>query len=531
MNRKPSKTLDLYKIVLAFWIALFVVIHPCWATTSAVGTRERVASIASNNPRRPWRKHRIRISDNALVNRTSSTAHTSFIQIIETEYFDETTGTWCAFGSNRTENDNDENGRADAFSNDENSANTPQWTDAISGDTVRAPAEYELPPHQEWVGEWNICLTSQSSAHGWEYSRRRRRRQASPLLRYTCRRRVWLRPVVTTASPRTRKPRFYAPVLQAIRDDWSFKGFGITLTKSAVFRNAFGVAFRLPLTLNFGTWERHPVLPNLSSSVAVFLPQLCLCLFLNLSVRIEYLQRALYYLAHIIPSLCTAVLLLLLRGLALAVSALLYPFTRNPLLLSTSTFGNTEYRNKNSLVLSTLLASQQNSLRRRRRQSDERIDVTCAWRWSVERGYEFRVFFSHWYVVDLATLIQTNMPRVPPHLSTTASIVKLLDWIPKHAAAVGWCFTGPVHQDNSDLLVTASALLSLSGFYLTEPSPSASKSLSRPLGTRKANHHHASSKQQIVTEKEDRSVPRLKDMEKDNASDGSIRTKPKVISL
>jgi hypothetical protein len=521
LNDKLSMTSVFNKVLCAMWILLYGDCKSICviAATASVGTMDRTASVttASSKLKIPWQKHRIRIPDtDGLANRTSNTTSvtsTSLIQIIESEYFDEKRGRWCANSNiSETEDENILSEDVDTLFNDDSSSTPPQWTDAITGAIVPAPSEYELDANQDWVGEWNIAVTSKSSPHGWEYSRvhRRRRRHVSPLLRYTHRRRMWLRQVATTtklqkSKRKSRKrPRFYSLVLKSIRDDWSFKGFGITLTKSAVFRKAFGVSFRLPLTLNFDTWERHPVLPHLSSSIAIFLPQLCLCLFLNLSIRIEYLQRALYYMAHVIPTLCTALLLLLLRGLALAVSALLYPLTRKPLLLATSNYGNGKYWNRNNLVLSTLLASQQNAQRRRRLQSDERIDLTCAWRWSVERGYEFRVFFSHWYCVDLAALLQTTVPCLPAQLSTTASVIKIMDWLPQHTAAVGWSFTGPVHQDNKELMFTGSALLSLSGFYLTKESsaqPTSSLS-SGTSGVNKPTHSRVLLKQQLITNEE-----------------------------
>jgi hypothetical protein len=525
-KEKRSMGFVFHKVLCVMWICMsshgdsssFVA-----AVTASVGTMDRTASMtsASSKPKHPWQRHRIRIPDSTdgLVNRTSnatSVTSTSLIQIIESEYFDENTGRWCANKSNISDAD-EENmlpEEMSTLSKDDSTSAPAQWTDAVTGALVAAPSDYALDANQEWLGEWNIAVTSKSSPHGWEYTRvpRRRRRPASPLLRYTHRRRRWLRPVVTT-TPRSqrnrrKRPRFYTRALQTIRDDWSFKGFGLTVTKSAVFRNALGVAFRLPLTLNFATWERHPVLPNLSSSVAIFLPQLCLCLFLNLSIRMEYVQRALYFLAHIIPTLCTALFLLLLRGLALAVSALLYPLTRKPLLFATSSsHGNSKYWTKNNLVLSTLLASQPNALRRRRLQSDERIDLTCAWRWSVERGYEFRVFFSHWYCVDLAALLQSAVTNLPAQLSTTASVIKIMDWIPQHAAAVGWCFTGPVNQDNQDLLFTASALLSLSGFFLTEKSsPPPTKSRTHGFsGVSKPSQRRVLVKQQPIPNEQQQS--------------------------
>jgi hypothetical protein len=296
--------------------------------------------------------------------------------------------------------------------------------------------------------------------------------------------------------------------MQCISEDWNFKGFGITLLKSAVFRDAFGFAVRLPLTQNFASWERRPALPSISSSIAVFLPQLCLCLFLNISLRIEYLQSAFFYIAHVVPSICTAILLVLLRGLALAISALLYPLTRTPLLLATVAPGDKKRNIKGSLGLMGMIPINCEALRRWKH-SEERIDVSCSWRWSFERGYEFRIAYSHWYAVPVASLIEAVMPKkiLPTSVLDTRSgitlISKLMDWIPEHAAAIGLSFTGPVHNDKNGLLVTASALLSLSSFYLTKPLLTPSTTLGHSsTAIMKSNRRRVSLEQHLISDQE-----------------------------
>jgi hypothetical protein len=413
----------------------------------------------------------------------------------------------------------------------------PQWTDAMTGEPVVAPTEYELIQNQyqnqTWIGEWKIAVTSSSQA-GWEYSRRRRRRRRrrnqrrhgptkpisalvntsvvgtttgiqhrriSPLLQYTHRQRIWLRTIATTSfhkgsTTTVSKPVLPPPplnkatlqqknkkklqltqmhhqVIEAIQKDWNFKGFGMTFIKSVLYQNAFGLAFRIPLTLHFKTWERYPALPNIGSSIAIFLPQLCICLFINLSLRIEYIQMTLYYMSRIIPSVCTAVLLLLLRGLALAVSALLYPLTRQPLLLATMQEYDDNIHNGNPWWDYLLPIHSRPAFYpvRRNPESDERIDVTWSFRWSVDRGYEFRTTCSHFYAVPLATVIEAMIPLLPLSdnkrtVYSTTSIMKMMDWIPRHEAAIGCSFVGPAYHDKTGLFVTANTLLSLSGIYL-----------------------------------------------------------------
>jgi hypothetical protein len=442
-------------------------------------------------------------------NNTNQTIITSVVQIVETEYMDEYTGQWVSIPNGTyclPKMSKSDDKRYDI--QDPITKIVPQWTDAMTGRPVPSPSEYTLHPNQTWIGEWKIAVTTISQS-GWEYSRRKKlpssfllgssynttqgrryQRRSSPLLQYTHRQRIWLRTLATNTSITTttlRKPSgrkrkskkhqsFLGRITENIQNDWNFKGFGITLVKSAVFRNAFGIAFRLPITWNFDFWDRHPILPALSSSIAIFLPQLCICLFLNLSLRIEYIQLALYYIAHIIPAIFTTILLAILRGLALAVSALLFPLTRKPLLLATiSEQDNIQlnYVKGTNERWWALLPNQYHRPVRRYLQSDERIDVSWSFRWSLDRGYEFRTTCSHWYTIPIATLVEAMVPLLPLSsdkltIYATTSIMKTMDWIPRHAAAVGWSFTGPVLQDRNGLFVTGSMLLSLSGLYFTE---------------------------------------------------------------
>ena len=459
-----------------------------------------------------------------------TTITTSVVQIVETEYFDEYTGRWTALQNGTycsNVNSDDEMDTIDSRRRyKDNGMMVPQWTDAMTGEPVVAPSDYTLisnhdQQNQTWIGEWKIAVTSLSQS-GWEYSRRRSSgssssssrggrskpplptttstsstpRRISPLLQYTHRQRIWLRTIaITTIDNGVRSPQqhpikvsklknrkkrrstnVYLRMIEAIQDDWNFKGFGLTFVKSVLYRNAFGFAFRIPLTMHFKTWERCPALPNIGSSIAVFLPQLCICLFINMSLRIEYIQLTLYYISRIIPSLCTAVLLLLLRGLALAVSALLYPLTRQPLLLAAIQEYDDDIMNKEQTWWDVLLPKHSRpALLQLRRfpESDERIDVTWSFRWSLDRGYEFRTTCSHFYAIPLATVIEAMIPLLPLSdnkltIYSTTSIMKMMDWIPRHEAAIGCSFVGPAYNDKTGLFITANTILSLSGIYFTK---------------------------------------------------------------
>lgn len=62
----------------------------------------------------------------------------------------------------------------------------------------------------------------------------------------------------------------YKNVLRNIRDDYNFKGFGLSFIKSMFFLRACGIAFRIPITNNFGSIESRPSIPSISSSIEIF---------------------------------------------------------------------------------------------------------------------------------------------------------------------------------------------------------------------------------------------------------------------
>jgi len=53
--------------------------------------------------------------------------------------------------------------------------------------------------------------------------------------------------------------------MHAIENDFRFKGFGWSFYKSIIFREAWGIGLRIPLSLNFDSLERRPYLPSITS--------------------------------------------------------------------------------------------------------------------------------------------------------------------------------------------------------------------------------------------------------------------------
>lgn len=450
-------------------------------------------------------------SYNNIANDDSVTV-VSTIQIIETEL--RSNGMWTT--TTTTGNSSDDNHTTTSSSHSTTSRSSPnddetpeqlptsRWTNAKTKEPVAAPWEYTLQSNQKWIGDWKIAIAASTMTfslnnnkqgqfyhpltrgmRGWHYSRREdpttihqtsaaaaTTTTTSPLLPYTHRQRTWLRSVATTTQrtpPKTsssskesrnaslqlsrkrlKRSNNHHEWLQRVRDDWNFKGFGFTLLKSAVFGRSGGIAVRLPLTLNFASWERHPVLPSLGSSFAIFYHPFTVVCFLNMSLRMEYIQAILAHVALVVPAVATQLLLLFLRGLALAISALLFPFTLRPLLLAQPD-QSIEANNQRSRSLWSIPAVQS------RRHIEERLGMSWSWRWSWARGTEFRVMYSHYYAVQIASVLEACCISLP---ESTA-------WIPRHTAALGWSLSGPLRVEDEGILVTATTLLSLSGYYLT----------------------------------------------------------------
>lgn len=269
-----------------------------------------------------------------------------------------------------------------------------------------------------------------------------------------------------------------------IRDDFNFKGFGFSFYKSLVFGKSVGVAIRLPLTYNFGVWESHPGFPSVSTNVAFYGPSNpTIGIFLSASLRMEMIAWLLGAAAST-ASYCAAWFLwtFLVQGLVLAASALMFPVTRK-------------------------LAKPDLLLPRRpecwtvgpqyKRTVEERVGCSLSWRVSVQRGFEFRRSFWHFYAPTVASIAdycaqQRQAVARRASLSSVDSssgsekrrggtVASLPTWVLRRAAALGISTSGPIPDEP---FLTSSALLSLSGFYFKkEGSSNRQKEQPLPLPT------------------------------------------------
>lgn len=322
-----------------------------------------------------------------------------------------------------------------------------RWTDTQSQKPCASPDKHQPPANRHYDGDWKIVTGGTGrDVYGWEYT------VAYP---YPMRQRVWLRNLapakevikirrkVSLATPALkRRPRKWPRWMRAIRDDFNFKGFGLSLYKSLVFPTSFGISFRLPLTYNFGRWETNPGLPSVSTAIGLYFPGMAM-ISISTSVRIEWLKYILGRMVEISCYLVLVVVWTLLQGLVLASSAVLFPVTRillQPPFPMTSPWARP--------VVPTYS-----------RKVQERLGCSVSWRFSLSSGYEFRVSYWHYYAYSLTAM----WPTVQRILELVKNEPEMPEWWARHTAAFGVSTSSPLPYAP---YVTSSLCMSLDALQL-----------------------------------------------------------------
>eukprot|EP00980_Cylindrotheca_fusiformis_P011861 scaffold2817_cov130-Cylindrotheca_fusiformis.AAC.16 len=341
---------------------------------------------------------------------TTSTPNnqTGIVQVLETEVWDETNQAWKASGE--------------------------RWT-TTKGNPSASPSEMKPPEGFEFEGDWKIVVSS-GDAMGWEYQYQ--------YLRPPKRKRTWLRSTKQSrhqagkAAPSAVSFRPKGPVarsLSMIHDDFNFKGYGVALFKSLIFPKSMGISLRLPLTTNFGTWDRHPEFPNFSSSVSFMFPW-TIGAFLSGSVHLEWVKWAVKCVLQFIP-----------RLVIYCIYEIFLPFLW---MFGAALVSPTGYR------LPQLPIAPKISIPRPKYDPDisERVGCSVSYRWSQQRGVEWRISYFHSYLPTLTAyrkLLRMNSP---------------LGWWQKHFASIGLSTSYPIPSPPN---FSCSAQLSLSGFNFQKP--------------------------------------------------------------
>lgn len=341
--------------------------------------------------------------------RSEASIQSGIVQVLETEVWDETNQAWKASGE--------------------------RWTNT-QGRASDSPSDVKPPDGFEFEGEWKIVVSSGDSM-GWNYE--------FQYLLPPKRKRTWLRSLKQSeklpkkdVSEITDQPKDIfqtkenlARTLALVRDDFNFKGFGVSVFKSLIFPESLGMSLRLPLTNNFDTWDRHPELPTISTSVSLMFP-FTIAAFLNGSVRVEWLKWAIKYAMQFIPRIiihCVyEVFLPSLWMVAAAIlsltSARLPPIPKAPKILISKPRYNPEI--------------------------SERVGCSVSYRWSQKRGFQWRLSYWHSYLPTLVVYRKLLRMKSPG------------DWWQKHFGSIGLSTGYPIPVPPS---FSCSAQLSLSGLY------------------------------------------------------------------
>lgn len=321
------------------------------------------------------------------------------VQVLETELWDEANQVWKTRGE--------------------------RWTN-LRGQLSASPSEMKPPDGFEYEGEWKIVVSSGDSM-GWEYQ--------FQYLRPPKRKRTWLRSLKQsqrlaqkpTPSAVSFQPKGgLARSLSLIRDDFNFKGFGFSLYKSLLFPSSVGVSFRLPLTMNFDTWDRHPELPNVSTNVSFNFPWEIGAVMAG-SVHLEWVKWVLKCVLQVIP-----------RLIIHCIYEVFIPFLW---MLGAALVSPTGYR------LPPMPKAPKITISKPRYDPEisERIGGSVSYQWSQEYGLEWRVSYWHSYLPTLAVLRKLLRMNSP------------VDWWQKHFGSIGLSTSYPTFS--------CSGHLCLSGLY------------------------------------------------------------------
>ncbi len=271
----------------------------------------------------------------------------------------------------------------------------------------------------------------------------------------TRRRRTWLRSIVreeekettTVSTVGTRRASLLYSVLECIKEDWNFKGFGLSLYKSLLFLESFGFALRIPLSQNLDWCERHPLFPSISSSVGVYYPP-TVALFFSVGANVDYMKWSIQRMLQHLKIYTRKLLVKLLRILVSIASLPL-------LMLNHHQVSSTESRVQQWISSIPISSHPQQQIPSRLNVDiSERVGMSVSWRISRHRGYEFRVSYWHSY---LPTILYLH------------SLLRLFDklpmeyWLRRQSGSLGISTSGPTPSPPH---VSCSACLSLSGFHL-----------------------------------------------------------------
>jgi hypothetical protein len=451
-----SNNMKTKKLTKGTTMLLLVVV--AWCTSSIISQR-RVTIFADATGELMLNENQKHMTLQEISRRQQPQQHypsdSAVIEVIETEVWDACSNSWKGQHENR-------------------------WTN-VKGHVSPSPSEIQAPEGWDFSGDWKILISNnqqeagggaEGGALGWDYQ--------FQYLRPPIRKRTWLRslneekpiprpPMSETLS--RNMPSFSArrSVLQRVQDNWNFKGYGMSLYKSFVFRSSCGIGLRLPLTVNFDFFDSRPEWPSVTCGTALFFPWTIMG-FLSATVRIEWVKWVIQCALALIPRIVLWVLYKVALPLILATTtAFLFPFRhRIPSIPTTIPRG-----------FWTIAKPRYNA------EVSECIGCSLSFRWSQARGSEFRIIYSHSYLPTFSVYRQL-ISQTREQLSTLKSTLterkrriketevagsqrsgsidasNTNDWWQKHFARLG---VGTGYPIPNPPFFSCSAILSLSGLY------------------------------------------------------------------
>lgn len=225
---------------------------------------------------------------------------------------------------------------------------------------------------------------------------------------------------------------------QRLRDDFHFKGYGISFYKSLMAVRKTGIAFRLPLLNHWDWWDSNPALPSIGAMFCIYCFPFNLSVCLTSSMPIDVLKCWLAKSLLLLQAAVWQFLHHLASALWIIKSVLMYPIQQSwrpaPFQL--------DQRAANATAKSQeVTAKYQSSIQ-------ERLGTSFWYRWTPYAGFDSRVSVWHLYMPTLEVYSQLF----------TGSKDKLFGpWWKSHFASLG------VDSAVSNAMFSGTGVLSLSG--------------------------------------------------------------------
>lgn len=211
-----------------------------------------------------------------------------------------------------------------------------------------------------------------------------------------------------------------------IRDDFNYKGFGISLYKSLLYLRGAGFSVMLPLLNHFDWWDSRPALPSLNLVMAFYLFPFRLSVCLSSSMPVEGLRIGVYKILLMMYEFVAVVLHHMLSGLWTMWSLLAYPWTQTWSGLPVS--GGQE-------AAKTARQTRQEANAVFNANVMERVGCTYWWRWGPLVGMDTRISYWHLYMPRLAPVLEQLQRMLGGRDDTTAS--SATEW--RRSSLMGSC--------------------------------------------------------------------------------------------